>query len=121
MRQLFIYHNNHYGFDHKYIIFQIEMMHRLKHPNIIELFGFGIREEDSYHFIVMEFMDGGTLSTSSFIIRYLCIAYILVLHNKNPIILILDVQLINWAIQLAEGLAFIHSHQIAHRDLKPLK
>jgi len=97
------------------------MMYRLKHPNIIELFGFGIREKDSYHFIVMEFMDGGTLSTSSFIIRYLCIAYILVLHNKNPIIPILPVQLINWAIQLAEGLAFIHSYQIAHRDVKPCK
>ncbi len=93
-------------------------MHRLKHPNIIELFGFGIREQDSCHFIVMEFMDGGTLSSGSFIIRYLCAAYILVLHNKNPI---LSEQLINWAIQLAEGLAFIHSHQIAHRDLKPLK
>jgi serine/threonine protein kinase len=39
------------------------MMNRLKHPNIIELFGFGIRA-NFHHFIVMEFMDSGTLSNS---------------------------------------------------------
>jgi serine/threonine protein kinase len=36
------------------------MMHRLKHPNIIELYGYGIQPQFE-HFIVMEFMDNGTL------------------------------------------------------------
>lgn len=35
-------------------------MHRLKHPNIIELFGYGSMP-NSDHFIVMELMDGGSI------------------------------------------------------------
>ncbi len=48
------------------------------------------------------------------------IIYFAVLHNSQsqPISLM---QLTDWAMQLAVGLAFIHCHQIAHRDLKPAK
>lgn len=39
------------------------MMRRLNnHPNIIELFGFGI-QENLRHYIVMEFMEDGTLAS----------------------------------------------------------
>ena len=39
---------------------QISMMHRLKHPNIIKLFGYGSTPKGD-HFIVMELMDGGSI------------------------------------------------------------
>jgi serine/threonine protein kinase len=36
------------------------MMHRLKHRNIVELFGYGSMPNGD-HFIVMELMDGGSI------------------------------------------------------------
>jgi serine/threonine protein kinase len=36
------------------------MMHRLKHSNIVELFGYGSMPNGDY-FIVMELMDGGSI------------------------------------------------------------
>jgi serine/threonine protein kinase len=51
----------------KYFLFQIAMMHLLKHPNIIELFGFGIRS-DFKHFIVMEFMENNSLYDGKFVV-----------------------------------------------------
>jgi serine/threonine protein kinase len=40
------------------------MMRRLKHSNIIELFGYG-RMPNGDHFIVMEFMENGSLDAGS--------------------------------------------------------
>ncbi len=36
------------------------MMHRLQHPNVVELFGYGSMPNGD-HFIVMELMDGGSI------------------------------------------------------------
>ena len=42
-----------------FVQFQIESLHRLQHANIIELFGYGQSKIDN--FVVMEFMDDGSL------------------------------------------------------------
>ena len=69
----------------------------LNHPNICTIYG--IEEHDGQMFIVMELVDGQTLS-----------------EKKNSISF---KQSLDIGIQLAEGLAVAHEKGIVHRDIKP--
>jgi eukaryotic-like serine/threonine-protein kinase len=73
---------------------------KLDHPNIVQIYLFG--EEENITYIVMQYVDGGTLKDK--------------LKASGP----LPVgEAIKFVIQGAEGLGAAHHHGIIHRDVKP--
>lgn len=72
----------------------------LSHPNIVEVYDVG--EEDSQHYIVMEYIDGKTLKQ---------------LVQKRGALTVAEV--IDIMSQLTDGLAQAHDAYIIHRDIKP--
>lgn len=73
---------------------------KLSHPNIVSVYDFGT-ESDAY-FIVMELVDGETLGAQIASARAL------------P-----EGVAIDYAIQIASGLAYAHRQGLLHRDIKP--
>ena len=73
---------------------------RLSHPNVVNVFDFG-REGDAY-FIVMELVEGETLAA--------------MLRDERRIP---ESVAIDYATQIAAGLAFAHRQGLLHRDVKP--
>ena len=73
---------------------------KLAHPNIVQIHDFGQGEQDNVTYIVMEYVDGGTLKDR--------------LKQALPV-----PEAINFAIQAAEGLDCAHRNGIIHRDVKP--
>ncbi len=73
---------------------------KLVHPNILQIHDFG--EQDNITYIVMEYVDGGTLKDR------------LNLKRALPV-----PEAVDFMIQAAEGLNCAHSHGIVHRDVKP--
>ena len=71
---------------------------RLAHPNIVQLHDFG--EQDNITYIVMEYVDGGTLKD----------------RLKRPLPV---AEAVEFVIQAAEGLDCAHRNGIVHRDVKP--
>jgi serine/threonine protein kinase len=71
---------------------------RLAHPNIVQIHDFG--EQDNITYIVMEYVDGGTLKDR--------------LKRALP-----PGEAIDFIIQAAEGLDCAHRNGIVHRDVKP--
>ena len=82
----------------------------LNHPNIAHIYEIGEAEnrssnqtveEESVHFIAMEFIDGHTLREE-------------IHHERTPLS-----KLLNYLNQVTDGLAKAHAAGIIHRDLKP--
>ena len=73
---------------------------KLAHPNIVQIHDFGQGEQDDITYIVMEYVDGGTLKDR--------------LKEALPV-----PEAINFIIQAAEGLDCAHRNGIIHRDVKP--
>jgi len=72
----------------------------LDHPNVVSYYGIEVHRDRVY--IFMEFCQGGSLAN-------------LLEHGR-----IEDEQVIQvYALQLLEGLAYLHESSIAHRDIKP--
>jgi eukaryotic-like serine/threonine-protein kinase len=71
----------------------------VNHPNVAHIYEIG--EQDSIHFIVMEFIEGLTLSEKI---------------SGHPL---KNSEIIQIAIQIADALGSAHSVQIVHRDIKP--
>jgi serine/threonine protein kinase len=71
---------------------------KLAHPNIVQIHDFG--EQDQITYIVMEYVDGGTLKD----------------RLKRPLAV---PEAVNFVIQAAEGLECAHRNGIVHRDVKP--
>ncbi len=71
---------------------------KLTHPNIVQIHDFG--EQDNVTYIVMEYVDGGTLKD----------------RLKHPLP---ATEAIGYVIQAAEGLDCAHRNNIIHRDVKP--
>ncbi len=71
---------------------------KLAHPNIVQIHDFG--EQDNITYIVMEFVDGGTLKDR--------------LKRALP-----PGEAVDFVIQAAEGLDCAHRNGIIHRDVKP--
>lgn len=72
----------------------------LVHPNIVSIYDVG--EEETIHFIVMEYVDGMTLKE-----------YIQQ-HSPVPYEKVIDIMK-----QMTGAVAFAHQHSIIHRDIKP--
>ena len=75
---------------------------RLVHPNIVQVFDFGLDEATGQHFIVMELVDGPSC------------AQLLRDHGTLPPDEVLDV-----VGQACRGLEHAHRHGVVHRDVKP--
>ncbi|MGH2510434.1 MAG: protein kinase domain-containing protein, partial [Ktedonobacteraceae bacterium] len=73
---------------------------KLDHTNIVQIYLFG--EEESITYIVMQYVDGGTLKDT--------------LKQLGPLP---AVDALKFVIQAAEGLGAAHQHGIIHRDVKP--
>ena len=73
---------------------------RLDHPNIVQIYLFG--EEENITYIVMQYVDGGTLKDK--------------LKQSGALS---PVDAIKFVVQAAEGLGTAHEHGIIHRDVKP--
>src|SRR5579883_3257712 len=73
---------------------------RLDHPNIVQIYSFG--EEDNITYIVMQYVDGGTLKDK--------------LRQSGALSV---AESLKFVIQAAEGLGAAHEHGIIHRDVKP--
>lgn len=71
---------------------------KLAHPNIVQIHDFGNQDDITY--IVMEYVDGGTLKD----------------RLKRPLSV---PEAIEYMIQVAEGLDCAHRNGIIHRDVKP--
>ncbi len=71
---------------------------KLVHPNILQIHDFG--EQDNITYIVMEYVEGGTLKD----------------RLKHPIAV---PDAVDYMIQAAEGLNCAHNNGIVHRDVKP--
>jgi serine/threonine protein kinase len=71
---------------------------KLAHPNIVQIHDFGTEGDITY--IVMEYVDGGTLKDR--------------LKKALPV-----AEAADFIIQAAEGLDCAHRHGIVHRDVKP--
>lgn len=73
---------------------------RLAHPNIVQIHDFGTDVDNDISYIVMEYVDGGTLKD----------------RLKRPISV---PEAVEYMIQAAEGLDCAHRNGIIHRDVKP--
>jgi serine/threonine protein kinase len=77
-----------------------EALRRLNHPNIVKMLA--MAEEDGEHYLVMEYVDGGSL------------AGLLKRQPKLPL-----AQAVVITLELADALARAHHLEILHRDIKP--
>jgi serine/threonine protein kinase len=84
----------------KRFVMEARSVARLAHPNIVQIHDFG-QEKDNVFYIVMEYVDGGTLKD----------------RLKQRTLTVPEA--IDFVIQAAEGLGCAHSNGIIHRDVKP--
>lgn len=79
---------------------EIEIMTRLKHPNLVQVYDFGKYSSD--YFIVMEYIEGPLFSE------------VIYSDKKHTLKEYLDI-----FIQFLRALEFIHSRYVIYRDIKP--
>lgn len=80
---------------------ELRVMEMLHHPNIVEYYGIEVHRDKVY--IFEEYCQGGSLAT--------------LLENGGAIE---DEEIIQmYAMQILEGLAYLHDQGITHRDIKP--
>lgn len=75
-------------------------MRRLSHPRIVA--GYGFYKHDQNYCVIMEYLPNGSLSTY------------LITQKSCP-----WERRIDFALDIAHGMAFLHKVSIVHRDLKP--
>ena len=85
----------------EYFQSQLEGIQKLQHPNIVQVYDFGIVEETAY--IISEYVDGNALSRST----------------KGEAV---DAEkAVELVLEIGKGLSYAHSQGIAHTDIKPQK
>jgi eukaryotic-like serine/threonine-protein kinase len=81
------------------LIKEAQAVAQLDHPNICSVYG--IEQENGHHFIVMQYVEGETLSQ--------------LIYRKTAE----DTESLDLAQQIVGALAEAHNHGIIHRDIKP--
>jgi serine/threonine protein kinase len=79
---------------------EVELTTRLDHPNLIVAYDAG--EQDGVHYLAMEYVSGTDLAT------------VLAQQGRMPVDRAIDC-----LVQAAEGLAYLHSQGVYHRNIKP--
>jgi mitogen-activated protein kinase kinase kinase len=79
---------------------EMEVLQLLDHPNIVSYYGIEPHRDKVYLF--MELCQGGSLAS-------------LLEHGRIEDETVIQV----YALQMLEGLAYLHSHRVVHRDVKP--
>ena len=83
---------------------QISLLKKINHPNIVRLID--LKKTKNHCYIVMEFCNGGDLSG--------CLKKYKALHRRP-----FSEEIVQYIMrQVVNGLEFLHSHKIIHRDLK---
>lgn len=77
---------------------EISRLSTLSHPNLVQFYG--VYEEASQRYLVMEFCEGGTLQSTL---------------EKDQLSWSYRWQ---WALEITRGLAYLHEQGVLHRDLK---
>ncbi len=75
---------------------------RLVHPNVVQVFDFGLDDETHRNFIVMEYVDGQSCAE--------------ILRERGTLPAGEAVEILA---QSCRGLAYAHRHGVVHRDVKP--
>ncbi|KAL5105866.1 Mitogen-activated protein kinase kinase kinase 12 [Taenia crassiceps] len=78
---------------------EIRHLRGLCHPNVVQFLGVSI--DGPWYSILMEYCPNGT--------------FFELLHNNPPVNI--D-NIIDWTQQIAQGMNYLHSHKVVHRDLK---
>ena len=88
----------------EYFETEIYIMKNFDHPNIIKLID--LKKDNNYYYVVMEYANGGDLNH--------CLKeYIKKYHRPFP------EEIVQYLMrQIVEAIAFIHSYNVIHRDLK---
>lgn len=90
----------HHQTDEQGLLQEPRIMASLKHPNIVELIT--VERKDDTFFMVMEYIDGESLDK-------------LVRRER----MLPATRVVELGIDIASAIAFSHSHQVLHRDLRP--
>ncbi len=85
---------------YSYIRDELQVMEMLHHPNVVEYYGIEVHRDKVY--IFEEYCQGGSLAA-------------LLEHGRIEDEGILQV----YTLQMLEGLAYLHSQGVVHRDIKP--
>ncbi|CAN0046489.1 unnamed protein product, partial [Sphacelaria rigidula] len=82
---------------------KVELLRRLHHPNIVGYRDSFLTPRKEHLCIVMEYCDGGDLST-------------LIKNARRR--LFPESKVLHWFVQIALGLHYMHERRVLHRDLK---
>lgn len=97
-----IFYKNFTKIEKEHLQTEIEIMKKVNHKNIIKLIDVITKSNENSVYIITEFCDRGTLHD------------LLYEHDKN----LTEEKIQNYTKQLAEGLRYLQSFNVVHRDLK---
>ena len=80
------------------------ILSKLKHPHIVNCFDFFLEKDIAY--IIMEYVEGGDLLNK-------------IQEQKKKNKAFEEKKIVNWFIEICEGVEYIHEKNIIFRDLKP--